>query len=272
MRSASKKYLQILMTKEAPVEIGCQTEQTTLGTSYADRGCQTDSGDQVDTSRIDGSIQTESGSQVKTTTSCADGGCQTESVGQVDTECQTEVLLLLPGSEHAQILACEVIMPRIVETSSNGIFSLLSKDFRQHQFLKLTKPRNSKGDRSNAIKKIAKKLKAAGALMCIDQEDELRVIEKLVASYDKIILDKSDDGRIILDKSDNKISIDQLIAIRDEMQTSTNGVSRLVAAIKKFQPKLASFFPTRVKHNIAKQEREKREESGTQADQLGSTD
>jgi hypothetical protein len=34
----------------------------------------------------------------------------------------------------------------------------------------------------------------------------------------------------------------ELIAIRDEMQTSTNGVSRLVAAIKKFQPKLASSF------------------------------
>jgi hypothetical protein len=67
MRSASKKYLQILMTKEPPapsvdetiykpkalvaemgcqiepsvVEIACQTEQTTLGTSFVDDGCQT---------------------------------------------------------------------------------------------------------------------------------------------------------------------------------------------------------------------------------------
>jgi hypothetical protein len=84
-------------------------------------------------------------------------------------------------------------------------------------------------------------------------------------------LDKSED-KIVLDKSNDKISVDQLIAIRDEMQTSTNGVSRLVAAIKRFQPKLSSFFPTRVKHNIAKRERERRAEIGTQPNQLDSTD
>jgi hypothetical protein len=296
MRSASKKHLQTLMTKEPPVEIGCQTEQTALGTSYADRGCQTEAIDQVnkswidrgcetdsicqvDTSRIDGSLQPRSGALVRTRAGCVNGGCQTESVGQVNTECQTEVSLLLPGGEHAQMLAYDIIMPRIgsiEEKKSNGMFfTLMSKDFREHQFVKLPKPRGSKGDRSSAVSKAARLLKAVNTALCLNPEEELKVAERFFASYGKgkIVLDKSED-KMVLDKSEDKISVEQLIAIRDEMHTSTNGVSKLVAAIKKFQPKLSSFFPTRVKHNIAKREREKRAEFGTtmQPNQLGSTD
>jgi hypothetical protein len=156
IRSASNKCLQILMTKEPPVAIGCQTEQTTLGTS------------------------------------CVDDGCQTESSGQVNTECQTEVSLLLPGSEYAQILAYDIIMPRIKDTS-NGIFSLLSKDLREQQFSKLPKPRPSQGDRSGPINRIAKQLIAVNAVLCMNPEEELKVVERVVSNYDKISLGKSDD-------------------------------------------------------------------------------
>jgi hypothetical protein len=199
IRSTSKKYLQILMTKEPPVEFGCQTEQTTLGTSNVDRGCQTDSIDQVatsridrgcqtdssgqvETSRIDGSVPPESGGPVKTSAGCVDGGCQTESFGQVETGCQTEVSLLLPGGEHAQMLAYDIIMPRIGivdENNKNGMFfTLVSKDFREHQFVKLPKPRASKGDRTTTVNKAAKLLKAVNAAVCLNPEEESKVAER----------------------------------------------------------------------------------------------
>jgi hypothetical protein len=194
MRSASKKYLQILMTKEPPapsidetiyrtkpsvVEIGCQTEPAVV-----DIGCQNEP------SVVEIECQTK---QTTLGASSVDGGCQTVSCDPVDTECQTEVSLLLTGSEHAQTLAFDVIMTRIKD-ASNGIFSLLSKDFHVNQFLKLPKPRPSKGDRSGPVNKVTKLLKAAIAVLCINPEEELKVAERLVSSYDNILLSKSDDN------------------------------------------------------------------------------
>jgi hypothetical protein len=74
VRSASKKSLLILMTNEpSVVEIGCQEP------SVAEIECQTE--------------------QTTLERSFVDGGCQ------------TEVSLLLTGSEHAQMLASDIIIP-----------------------------------------------------------------------------------------------------------------------------------------------------------------
>jgi hypothetical protein len=48
------------MAKETASKSDVRTEQTPLGTSYADRGCQTESVDHVDTTRIDRGCQTDS--------------------------------------------------------------------------------------------------------------------------------------------------------------------------------------------------------------------
>jgi hypothetical protein len=169
MRSASKKFLQILMTKEASkIEIGCQREPPVVEIKY----------------------QKEP--------SVAEIECQTEQTtldrSFVDDGCQTEVSLLVTGSEHAQILASDVIMTRIKDTS-NGMFSLLSKDLRVNQFLKLPKPRLSRGDRSGSVNRVAKLLKAAVAVLCINPEEELKVVKRLVYNiiYDNIVLSKNDD-------------------------------------------------------------------------------
>jgi len=65
-------------------------------------------------------------------------------------------------------------------------------------------------------RRIAKQLQAVNALLCISPEEQLKAIERVASSNDKIVLDKSDD----------KISVDHLIANRDVIHSTTNGVNK----------------------------------------------